>query len=87
MDQVLLEQIPGHRKETKVTGNSQHSFTNGKSHLTNFIASVKEITEFVGKGRAVDFMNFDISRSFDDVSPQYSCIQARTNGGGEYTTR
>lgn len=52
-----------------MTGNSQHSFTNGKSHLTNFIASVKEITEFVGKGRAVDFMNFDISRSFDDVSP------------------
>lgn len=85
MDQVLLEQTPGQRKK-KVTGNSQHWFTNGKSCVTYFIASVK-VTEFVGKGRAVDFMYFDSSRSFDNASPQYSCIQDRTNGEGEQTTR
>lgn len=35
MEGVLLEHISGHMKE-KVAGNSQHEFTKGKSHLTNF---------------------------------------------------
>lgn len=34
----------------------------------------KKITDFVDKGRAVDFIYLDLSRAFDNVSPQYSCI-------------
>lgn len=68
MEQVLLEQILKHRKEKRVTGNSQHGLTKDKSCLTNLIAfREKKITEFMGKGRAVVFIYLDLSRAFDNV--------------------
>lgn len=37
MERVLSEQISEYTKE-KLTGNSQHQFTKGKSRLTNLVA-------------------------------------------------
>lgn len=34
-EQVLLELISGHMQKAKVTGNSQHGFTEGKSRVTH----------------------------------------------------
>jgi len=37
MEQILLEARSRHMKEKKMTGNSQHGLTNGKSCLTSLI--------------------------------------------------
>lgn len=63
-EEILLEHISGHMKE-EVTGNSQHSFTKGKSHLINF---KDKMTGFVNKRRTVDIIYTHFTRVFDTIS-------------------
>lgn len=50
MERVLSEHISGHRKEKKVTGNSQHGFIKGQSCLANLITSHDKMTAFQDEG-------------------------------------
>lgn len=43
---------------------SQHGFTKGKSCLTNFLNKIAG-----DKGRVVDIVNLDLSKTFEIVSP------------------
>jgi len=60
-------------KDRKVTGSSQHGLTNNKSCLTNLIAFYDEVTVPTVSGRAVDFVYFDVNKTFGTVSlsPDY----------------
>lgn len=52
MEQVLLELISGHMQKRKVSGNSQHGFTKGKSDVTHcllwFTLSLAELLQSGG---------------------------------------
>lgn len=53
MEQVLLEGVSENLREEKVTGNSLHWFTKGRSCLSNFIVFFDKMTRLVDKGRVV----------------------------------
>lgn len=84
MEQVFLECISGHMK--KMTGSSQHGFTEGKSRLTTLIALYSIATGSVLKVRAGDAIYLVFSLRY--CIPQYSYIQVTTlQSGGEQLDR
>jgi len=67
VEQILLETTLNHMKAKKVTGDSQHGFTKGKSYLTNVMAFYDKVTARVEKAGATDFIYLDLSKAFDTV--------------------
>lgn len=68
VEQVTMESISKHVKDTKVIRSSQYGFTKGKSCLTNMIALYTDMTSLVHVGRAVGVVCLDLSKAFD-LSP------------------
>ncbi|CAM5107079.1 unnamed protein product [Eretmochelys imbricata] len=87
MEQVFKESILKHLEERKVIRNSQHGFTNGKSCLTNLIASYLITEGNVDTGKAVDVIYLDFSKAFDTVSHSMIASKLRTYGLDERTIR
>jgi len=68
MEQLILEVMIKQVEEKKVIRSSQQGFTKGKSCLTKLIAFYDGMTGWVDKGRAVDVVYLDFSKTFDTVS-------------------
>ncbi|GAB0177970.1 mitochondrial enolase superfamily member 1 [Grus japonensis] len=67
MEQIILETITKHMKDTKLVGGSQRRFTKRKSCLTRLKAFYNEITTLVVDGKAVDIVYLDITEAFNTV--------------------
>jgi len=55
-------------KDNKGIRSSQHGFMKGRSCLTNLISCYDQVTCLVDKGKAVDVIYLDFSKTFDTAS-------------------
>ncbi|KAJ7417745.1 Ig heavy chain V region C3-like protein [Willisornis vidua] len=87
IDQILPEAVLKHMKDREVIGDNQHSFSRGKSWLTNPVAIYDGATTSVDKGRATDAIYLDFCKAFDMAPPNILLSKFEGDRVDEWTVR
>ncbi len=67
MERIIKEEIVQFLERNNLIKNSQHGFRNKRSCLTNLLAFMEKVAEYLDRGEPVDVIYLDFQKAFDKV--------------------
>ena len=85
MEQVILNTIMQHMRDSQGIRPNHHGFMKGKSCLTNLISFYYRMTHLVDEGKAVDVVYLDFSKAYYTISHSILLEKMAAHGLDKYT--